>query len=176
MESNAAVSMYVTGTRQRRPMPFVDRRRGANGSTPLTQEALDRITQLAARELDAPVACLSLIDAERRLFTSSTGLTAPIALLLAWPFCKQVIASRFSLAVSDAREHAIMSNSPAVRDGLMMAYAGTPLAAGDGRAIGALFVMDPKPRHWSTTQLGLLGELAALIMGQVELGRAPLWV
>ena len=168
--------MNATGTRQRRPLPFVDRRRRANGSTPLTQDALDRITQLTARELDAPVACLSLIDAERRLFTSSTGLAAPIALLLAWPFCKEIIASGGSLAVSSARENALMAESPAVRDGLMMAFAGTPLAAGDGRAMGALFVMHPGPRHWSATQLERLGELAALITEQVELGGAALWV
>jgi GAF domain-containing protein len=101
---------------------------------------------------------------------SSSGLSAPIAMLLSYPFCKQMIASGQPLTIADGREDPSMARSPAVRDGSVGAFAGTPLVASYGRALGTLFVMDPKPRAWTAPQLDLLVELSALIVSDVELG------
>jgi GAF domain-containing protein len=136
----------------------------------LTQQQLDRVTHLAGEMLDAPVACAWLVDAERQLLMSSSGLSAPIAMLLSYPFCKQMIASGQPLTIADGREDPSMARSPAVRDGSVGAFAGTPLVASYGRALGTLFVMDPKPRAWTAPQLDLLVELSALIVSDVELG------
>lgn len=132
--------------------------------------ALDRLTQLAGRALDVPVVCASLVGADRRLVTSSCGLSAPAALLVAWPFLKQVVASRRPLVVTDGRSDPVAARNPAVRDGTVTAYVGMPLVAPDGRAVGTLFVMDRKPRSWSTAQLDLLRTLSTRIIGEVGLG------
>jgi GAF domain-containing protein len=131
---------------------------------------LDRLTQQASRVLDAPVVCASLVGADRRLVTSSRGLSAPAALLVAWPFLKQVVASRRPLVVTDGRRDPVAARNPAVRDGTVTAYVGMPLVAPDGRAVGTLSVMDTKPRSWSAAQLDLLRALAARIVGEVGFG------
>jgi len=67
------------------------------------------------------------------------------------------------LAVSDGRVDPVMAKSAAVRDGMVLAYAGRPIVAADGRAVGALCVMDPETREWTVPQLDQLGELALQI-------------
>ena len=136
---------------------------------PAGAEALDRLTQLAGRVLDAPVVCASLVGANRRLLTSSCGLSAPAALLVSWPFMKQVVASRRPLVVTDGRRDPLAARNPAVRDGTVTAYVGVPLVAANGHAVGTLSVMDRKPRRWSAAQLDLLRALSARIVGEVAL-------
>ncbi len=141
---------------------------------PAHSVALDRLTQLAGRVLDVPVVCASLVGADHRLVTSSCGLSAPAALLVSWPFMKQVVASRRPLVVSDGRRDPVAARNPAVRDGTVTAYVGMPLVAQDGRAVGTLSVMDRKPRSWSAAQLDLLRALSAWIVGEVGLGAPAL--
>lgn len=132
--------------------------------------ALDRLTQLAGRVLDVPIVCASLVDAERRLLTSSYGLSTPAALLISWSFVKEVVASGRPLVVGDGRRHHLVAWNPAVRDGMVTAYVGMPLVASHGRAVGALSVMDRKPRRWSGPQLDLLRRVSARIVGVMEQG------
>lgn len=137
---------------------------------PTSPVALDRVTQLAGRVLDVPVVCVSLVDADRRLLTSSYGLSSPTALLVSWSFMKQVVASGRPLVVADGQRHPLVARNPAVRDGTVRAYVGMPLVASNGRAVGTLSVMDRKPRRWSAPQLDLLRKLSARIVGEMELG------
>lgn len=133
---------------------------------PTSSVTLDRLTRLAGRVLDVPVVSVSLVDADRRLSTSSYGLSAPIALLVFWSFMKQVIASDGPLVVTDGRKHRLAARNPAVRDGTVTAYVGMPLVTSDGRAVGTLSVMDQRPRRWSARQIELLREFSALIVGE----------
>jgi GAF domain-containing protein len=135
---------------------------------PASAAALDRLTQLAGRVLDVPIVCASLVDAERRLLTSSYGLSTPTALLISWSFVKEVVASGRPLVVRDGRRHRLVAWNPAVRDGMVTAYVGMPLVASHGRAVGALSVMDQKPRRWSGPQLDLLRKVSARIVGVME--------
>ena len=68
--------------------------------------ALDRLTRLAARLLRAPVALVSLVDADRQFFASSVGLPEPWATARQTPlthsFCQHVVATGDVLAVDDA--------------------------------------------------------------------------
>ena len=130
--------------------------------------ALDRLTHLARRALDVPFVCASLVGADRRLVTSTCGLSTPAALLVSWPFMKQVVASRRPLVVTDGQRDPLAARNPAVRDRTVTAYVGMPLVASDGRAVGTLSVMDRRPRRWSAAQLDLLGALSARIVGEME--------
>jgi GAF domain-containing protein len=129
-----------------------------------SQETLNRVTHLTSDLLNAPVACLWLVDAEDRLWVSSTGLIAPVAMMLAYPFCREMVASGRALAVADGREIATLAKSASVRDGMVTAYAGRPLVSASGRVVGSLFVIDPKARQWTTRELDMLEELAAVVM------------
>lgn len=137
---------------------------------PVDRPALDRLARLAARELAAPVVCLSLVDTDRRLVTAVYGLSAPAALLASWSFMNQVIATRRPLVVPDGRRDPVAARNPAVRDGTVTAYIGTPLIASNGRAVGTLSVMDRRPRRWGAPQIDLLRALSAWAVREVGLG------
>ena len=136
------------------------------------QKALDRITHLAGEVLEVPAVCVSLVDAERQLLVSSYGLSVPAALLLSYTFRTHVVASRRPLVVSDGRLDPLLARNPAVRDGTVRACVGMPLRTADGRSVGTLMAMDPKPRSWTLSQLDFLRKLSTLIVGEMELGAA----
>ena len=172
MEAQPALHRYRAGARLPRPIGWVDRPRRVGTLAPSTQEALDRITYLAGEALDVAAVCASLVDTERRLLTSCYGLPLPTAMLLSHTFRKHVVASRRPLVVADGRNDPLVANNPAVRDGTVRACVGMPLRRTDGRSVGTLLAMDPKPRQWTAPQLDLLSKLSALIVGEMELGAA----
>ena len=91
----------------------------------------DRHARLAAQVLNAPVALVSLVDADRQFFKSCLGLAEPWASRRGTPlshsFCQHAVASREPLIVDDAREHAVLRDNLAIRDMGVVAYAGIPL-------------------------------------------------
>jgi phosphoserine phosphatase RsbU/P len=72
------------------------------------------------------------------------------------------------LVVRDARTVPWLRESGAVTELGVAAYAGFPLLAGAGRAIGTLAALDPEPRSWSEPELALLRDWAALAQGELE--------
>src|SRR5207302_7222015 len=111
---------------------------------------------------------VSLVAARGRMVSSSYGRPVSIALLLCYPFSRHIAASRRPLVVADARRHPLTARTPAVRDGLVTAYAGVPLIDAAGGAVGALCVMDPEARLWSEGELGQLREVGRLLVCQLE--------
>jgi GAF domain-containing protein len=138
--------------------------------------SFDRLARLAAHVLNAPVALVSLVDADRQFFKSCLGLPEPWASERGSPlthsFCQHAIASREPLLVDDAREHPILRDNLAIRDMGVIAYAGIPLIDADGHGLGTLCVIDSRPRHWTTHQVQLLSDLAASVVTEIGLARA----
>jgi GAF domain-containing protein len=128
---------------------------------PAKQVAFDRLTRAAARELDAPWVCLSVLDEDGRLSAGSHGLPIASALLISWQFAKQVIASARPWVVADGARDPVASRTAAVRDGTVAAYMGLPIIDSRGQAVGTLSVMDRKPRGWSAAQFDSLRRLSA---------------
>ena len=172
MAIDRSVRQHAAGARQRRPAGAFDQRQRLGLLAPSIQETLDRITCLAGEALGVPAVCASLVDAERRLVTSSYGLPVPTALLFSHAFRKHVVASRSPLVVADGRTDPLVAHNPVVRDGTVRACVGMPLGTSDGRAVGTLLAMDRRPRQWTAPQLDLLGKLSALIVSEMELGAA----
>src|SRR5919202_2692290 len=140
------------------------------------EESFDRPARLAARVLHAPVALVSLVDEDRQFFKSCLGLPEPWASQRQSPlthsFCQHAVARREPLLVDDAREHELLRDNLAIRDMGVVAYAGIPLIDADGHALGTLCVIDSRPRHWTTHQVQLLGDLAASVVTEIALTRA----
>ena len=136
----------------------------------------DRLARLAAHVLQAPVALVSLVDSDRQFFKSCLGLPEPWASERGSPlthsFCQHAVAKREPLIVSDAREHPLLHDNPAIREMGVIAYAGIPLIGGDGHALGTLCVIDGQPRHWTAHQVELLGDIAASAVTEIALARA----
>src|SRR5256885_17086691 len=98
------------------------------------------------------------------MVASRYGRPVSLALLLSYPFSRHIAASRRPLVIADARHHPLTARTPAVRDGLVTAYAGVPLIDAARRAGGALCVMDPEPPPSSAGGRALLRGLAPLLV------------
>ena len=140
------------------------------------EERFDRLTRLAARVLDAPIALVSLVDDERQFFKSCVGLPEPLASLRQTPlshsFCKQAVVSGQPLLVNDARQDPLFSDNPSVREFAVIAYAGIPLTTADGAVIGSFCVIDHKPRRWTDADVANLADLAASVATEIDLTRS----
>ena len=140
------------------------------------QDSFDRHARIASEALDAPVALVSLIDADRQFFKSCLGLPEPWQTdretPLSHSFCQHAIASREPLIVSDAREHPVLKDNLAIRDMNVIAYAGIPLIDSNGNALGTLCTIDDHPRVWTRHQVALLQDIAASVLREIELTRA----
>ena len=135
-------------------------------------QALDRLTAVVAHLLRAPVALVSLVDADRQVFAGCVGLPEPWASQRATPlshsFCQHAVTSREPLIVADARKDPRVKDNLAIRDLDVIAYAGIPLIDRDGQALGSLCVIDHESRRWKPAEIELLTDLAAAVVTELE--------
>lgn len=140
------------------------------------EQAYDRLTRLAAKLLNAPVALVSLVDENRQFFKSCLGLGEPWMSARETPlthsFCQHALGGREPLVIEDARTHPVVRDSLAIRDLDVVAYAGVPLVTSTGEALGTLCVIDHRPRAWTTDQIDTLRDLAAAVLTEIELHAA----
>jgi GAF domain-containing protein len=138
-----------------------------------TEDAFDRITKLAARVLNAPVALISLVDEDRQFFKSSVGLDEPWHSARQTPlthsFCRHTLNTRAPLVVEDARAHPLVRDNLAVDQLGVAAYAGIPLTTRDRHVLGTLCVIDHHPRVWTSDQIETLEALSASVLTEMEL-------
>lgn len=140
--------------------------------TPADEE-FDRLTRLASTVLHAPVALVSLVDADRQYLKSCIGLPEPWASARETPlshsFCQHVVVSNDVLIIEDARNHPLVRNNLAIRDLNVVAYAGIPLVTSAGHVLGSFCVIDDKPRVWTAEEIRVLQDLAGSVMTEIEL-------
>lgn len=137
-----------------------------------TEEAFDRLTRLATRILDVPVALISLVDEDRQFFKSCIGLPEPWATMRETPlshsFCQHVVDEDAALVIADARDHPLVKDNLAIPDLGVVAYIGIPLRLG-GQVIGTFCAIDSRPREWSAADVAIVRDLAAGVMTEIEL-------
>ncbi|WP_307137805.1 bifunctional diguanylate cyclase/phosphodiesterase [Pseudoroseomonas cervicalis] len=133
-------------------------------------ESYDRITRLAGRLLDAPVAAVSLTDASRQWFKSAFGVDHREIPRHQAP-CAVVSATRQMLVVPDLAADPRFIGSPLALAGVRF-YAGAPLVTRDGHGLGAMCVLGLEPRQVSEAEVQPLRDLAAMVMSQIELEHA----
>jgi GAF domain-containing protein len=132
----------------------------------------DQLTRLASSLLRVPNALVTLVSSDRQYVKSASdddpsgGNPPGSSQTLDLSFCKFAVASAEPFIVEDARDHPLVRDSEAVANGVI-AYAGVPLEA-DGEAIGALCVIDSRPRSWSEEELATLRALARSAMQLIK--------
>ncbi|MGI8942864.1 MAG: GAF domain-containing protein, partial [Qipengyuania sp.] len=102
--------------------------------------AFDRITALAARRLNVPIAIISIVDEDRIWFKSHHGL--PVEQIDREPgLCASAIMKDAPYLIEDARKDPRSLANPLVAGefGLRF-YAAVPLTTGDGHNLGTLCV------------------------------------
>jgi len=139
------------------------------------EEAFDRLTRLAARLLNAPIALVSIVDDTRQFFKSAHGLADPWASQRGTPhshsFCKHVVTDG-ELVVSDARTDARVAGNLAITELNVISYVGVPLTSLDGESLGAFCVIDSQERQWTEDQMTVLRDLAAAASAEIRLRTA----
>jgi signal transduction histidine kinase len=135
------------------------------------EETYDRITRLAARIFQVPAVVIGILDDDRIWFKSRYGLelnevprnTGPLAAAL-------LQKEPFFIDVDDA------SGTPALalpanggEYGKAKFYAGMPLTTPEGFILGALLLLDTKPRAFDNKEIASLQDLAALVLEQLKM-------
>lgn len=127
------------------------------------EERFDRVTRLARRVFEVPIALVSLVDADRQWFKSRQGLEAtetPRDI----SFCGHAIVGDRIMVVNDATGDERFCDNPLVcGDPNIRFYAGYPLNAPNGAKIGTLCLIDNEPREMSQEDLKLLRELGRMV-------------
>ncbi|EPF7598940.1 GGDEF domain-containing protein [Vibrio vulnificus] len=110
------------------------------------EERFDRVTRIARRLFDVPIALVSLVDEDRQWFKSCFGLNAsetPRDI----SFCGHAILGTDALIVEDASLDARFADNPLVTgEPHIRFYAGVPLTFEHSSCLGTLCIIDSKPR------------------------------
>jgi len=138
------------------------------------ERSFDDVVRLISQLLDAPIAAVSLVARDRQWFKSELGLgftETP----LSDSICRIAMLEQQQLVVGDTLGDPRFSCNSLVNavDGVRF-YAGAVLKTRDGIPLGALCVLDRKPRPHGLTeqQKFMLSTLAHQIMSQIELRKA----
>ncbi|MFC5066854.1 putative bifunctional diguanylate cyclase/phosphodiesterase [Flaviflagellibacter deserti] len=140
--------------------------------TPPEQD-FDHLAALAARIFSAPISVIALVDGERQVFKARVGTEMGEG-GRSGSLCLETLAGPDIFCVADARQDSEFATDPFVVDGARF-FAGAPLITPTGHAIGALCVIDTKPRReFTDEQTNTLRELAGLVMDRLEVRRLGL--
>jgi len=126
------------------------------------EERFDRITRLARRVFDVPIALVSLVDGDRQWFKSHQGVD-----LRETPremsFCAHAIHDDRAFIIPDTLSDPRFADNPAVTGDLRVRfYAGRPVHVG-GRRVGTLCLADRRPRDLRDDDVRALDDLATLV-------------
>lgn len=128
----------------------------------LAHPVLDDYAREVAQALHAPIAQVSIVSQAGQTMPGAAGLTSAAdkdrTAPLAFSICQHVVRAGAPLVVGDLRTHPTLHDSPATVSLGLISYAGVPLYNLAGQAVGALCVMDFRPRAWPDQQIAWLLE------------------
>ena len=133
------------------------------------EQAFDDLVELAAGVCYTPVAAVVLVDEHRAWLKAKCGVDMtefPRDSSLASEALKHADVFVVRDALADERYH----DSAVVSAGFRF-FAGMPLISPERHALGAVCILDTKPRELSSTQKNALRAIARQVMSQLELRR-----
>lgn len=127
------------------------------------EERFDRITRMARRLFDVPIAVVTLLDQDRQWFKSKQGIDScqtPREI----SFCGHTILSKHVMVIEDAACDVRFDDNPLViGEPHIRFYAGYPLTTMDDHRIGALCIIDVVPRRFNREDQAMLQDLGQLV-------------
>ena len=137
------------------------------------ERQFDDIARLAGLACRAPIALITFLDGEREWCKAAIGIER-----VSWPreisFGVHTVAGSDLLRAGNATNDPRFAAFPLVTGGPgVRFYAGIPLISPSGVAVGALCVMDTKPRRLSADQEDALRALARQTVAALESRREP---
>lgn len=132
----------------------------------------DDIAQVAAQVCQTPIALITLIDEDRQWFKAKVGIGIE-STPREHAFCAHALNTPTeALIVPDAKLDRRFADNPFVtgEPGIRF-YAGAPLVAPGGEALGTLCVVDHRPRQLTIEQARALDVLSRHVITQLQLRR-----
>jgi len=121
---------------------------------------IDRVARTARDLLGASGASVTLLDHDRQWIRSAVSMSSSDT-ARASSFCNTTIGKAELFVVEDAAADEAFAEHPwVVGEEQVRFYAGYPVEAPNGQRVGALCIVDTKPRHFSGAEAALLRELA----------------
>ncbi|WP_426061251.1 GAF domain-containing protein [Hymenobacter sp. B1770] len=131
--------------------------------------SMNRLTALASKMFNMPIAIISMVDEDRIWFKSLHGLEAE-QIDRGGGLCDSAILSEDVYIVEDARsDPRTLTNPMVVGEMGMRFYAASPLTTHDGHRLGTFCLIDQRPRYLNQEQQRMLQDLAAIAMDEIEL-------
>ena len=135
---------------------------------------LDGLAALAAHVAGTPFAFITLVDSDRQWVKACSGPGAPDT-PREYSLCAHVVASGAPLHINDTHQHPCTMDNPLVGVGSgVHFYAGYPLLVEDDVVLGALCVIDTRPRELELEQQRMLSLLATQAVAQLKHHRSRL--
>ena len=130
----------------------------------------DRVTALAARLFDVPIALVTIVDHDRIWFKSKFGLEGVDEIGRDPGLCASAVLQDEPYIVEEARRDPRTLANPLVagKFGLQF-YAAAPLRTEDGARLGTLCIIDRNPRIFSPQQAEILQGLSDIVMDEMQL-------
>ncbi|MDQ6823775.1 MAG: SpoIIE family protein phosphatase [Candidatus Eremiobacteraeota bacterium] len=130
----------------------------------------DRITALAARIFNVPIALVTIVDEDRIWFKSRFGLDGVQEIPRDPGLCASAICGDATYIVESARSDPRTLANPLVAGefGLQF-YAAVPLRTSDGFGLGNLVLIDRKPRTLTAEETAIFESLAGIVVDELEL-------
>lgn len=164
--------MYVNEERVDCSLKVFDRLRSAGLLDGEREARFDRLTLLIKDVIDVPIVLISIADQSCQFFKSSVGLSEHWAALreaalnqLIYQYAAQ---SNDILVIKDTKIDAEPGGDLSASDHGVAAFLGVPIYL-DRVAVGALCVIDLKPREWTTQEISRLISFAAAVDNEIEI-------
>jgi len=131
-------------------------------------ERFDRLTRIAVKLFDVPVALVSIVDKNRQWFKSCQGLDiteTPRDL----SFCGHAILGEGAFVVEDThQDERFVDNPLLIGQKHIRFYAGYPIRYLDGSKLVTLYIKDVKPRAFTEEDRQLLRDLATIVEHEIQ--------
>lgn len=140
----------------------------------LNEEVFDNLTQLASYITNTPISLVSFVQTEknRQYFKSQVGLSEPWLserqTPLSHSFCQYVVSENATLIVDNASEHPLVADNMAISDLGVNAYLGAPIYGAGNAPLGALCVIEGKPRKWDDDAIQNMEKLAFCVTDAIR--------
>ena len=136
------------------------------------QAAFDRLAQLAAKVVDAPLTIVSLVGAEKQYFVADYGLPSPFKETRELPIdssiCRYTLEGE-SIISSNALNDPLLKFHPSTGPWGIVALVVIPLINSDGHVLGTFCAIDSKEREWSEYEINVMQELTLSVMTEINL-------
>ena len=131
------------------------------------EERFNRLTRMAIKIFDVPMALVSLVDSERQWFKSAIGLNiqeTPRDI----SFCGHAILGNDPFIIPDTtKDNRFYDNPLVLQDPNIRFYAGCPIRSLNGSKLGTLCILDNQTRELSADDIKLLNDLALMVENEL---------